>query len=104
MSRLERTQTPGRENSESLGVSMTSDSGGGLSGDGRRDKGARSARIYTYILSRESHPAQRGGYREKSLTETAAVATHCVFLPRRSEGSRSGISKARSIGQLSVCI
>ena len=80
-SRLERTQTPGQEHSKWLGVAMTSNSGGGgLSGDRRRDKDARSARSYTCILPREPRPAQRGRNCEKSLTETAAVVTNFVFL------------------------
>ena len=54
--------------------------GGGSSADRRRDKDARSTRSYTRILSRESRPAQRGGNCEKSLTETAAIVTHCVIL------------------------
>ena len=57
-----------------------SDLGGGSSADRRRDKDARSTRSYTRILSRESYPAQRGGNCEKSLTETAAVVTHCMIL------------------------
>ena len=51
-----------------------------MSKDRRRDKDARSPRGITCILSREPHPAQRGGYCEKLLTETAAVITHCAFL------------------------
>ena len=80
-SRLKRTQTPWRENSKSQGVAMMSHSwGGGLSGDRRRDRDTRSARSYTCILPREPRPAQRGRGCKKSLTETAAVVTHCVFL------------------------
>ena len=54
--------------------------GGGSSRDRRRDRDARSACSYTCILFREPCLAQRGGYCKKSLTETAAVVTHCVFL------------------------
>ena len=54
--------------------------GGGSSQDRRRDKDARSARDYTFILSREPRPVNPGGYCEKSLTETAAIVMHCVFL------------------------
>ena len=80
-SRLERTQTPGRENSKSHRVAMTGDSGrGGSSGIRRRDRDARSARSYTSILSREPRPAQHGRNCDKSLTETAAIVTHCMFL------------------------
>ena len=79
---------------------------GGSSADRRRDKDARSTRSYTHILSRQSRPAQRGGNCEKSLTETAAIVTHCVILLPfgGSEGPRGEISKTRSIGQLSVWI
>ena len=81
LSRLEQTQTPGSGISKSQGVAMTSDSGwGSSSGIRRRDRYARSARSYTCILSRKPRPAQRGRNCEKSLTETAAVVTHCVFL------------------------
>ena len=70
-----------RENFKSQGVAMTSDLGrGGSSGIRRRDRDARSARSYTCTLSREPRPAQRGRNCEKSLTETAAVVTHSVFL------------------------
>ena len=102
--RLERTQAPGREKFKSLGVAMTSDSGGGgcpeIGGD---INDPRSARGYTCILSRESRPAQRERNCEKLLTETAAVITHCVSSSRW-EGPHGGISKTRSIGQLSVCL
>ena len=84
---------------------MTSDSGGrGSSGDRRRDNDARSARGYACILSREPRPAQRGGNCEKSLTETAAVVTHCVFiLPLGGSSGRNKQNKEYR-GQLSVCI
>ena len=81
ISRLERTHIPEHANSKSQGVAMTSDSGRGDSiGIRRRDRDARSARSYTCILSQKPRPAQRGRNCEKSLTETAAVVTHCVFL------------------------
>ena len=68
---------------------MTSDLGrGGSSGIRRRDRDARSARSYTCILFREPRPAQCGRNYEKSLTETAAVVTHCVFLPSFGGSSR----------------
>ena len=74
---------------------------GGWSADRRRDKDARSTRSYTRILSRKSRPAQRGGNCEQSLTETAAVVMYrMILLPFG--GSRGGMSKTRSIGQLSV--
>ena len=48
-------QTPGRENSKSQGVAMTSDSGRwGLSGIQKRDRDARSARSYTCIFIPEA--------------------------------------------------
>ena len=62
-----------------------------------------SARNYTCILSQKPRPAQRRRNGEKSLTETAAVVTHYVFLippvgsSRRHKGDES-------IGQLSVYI
>ena len=69
---------------------MTSDLGrGGSSGIRRRNRDARSARSFTCILSREPHPAQRGRNCEKSLTETAAVVMHGVFLrPLRGSSRR----------------
>ena len=78
--RLERTQTPGRKNSKSLGVAMIAIRGGGGFGNRRRDNDPRSARSCTCILSREPRLAQCGKNCEKSLTETVAVVTHCVFL------------------------
>ena len=60
---------------------MTGDSGrGGSSRIRRRDRDVRSARSYTSILSREPRPAQHERSCDKSLTETAAVVTHCMFL------------------------
>ena len=103
-SRLERTHIPERENSKSQWVAMTSDSGrGGSSGIRRRDRDARSAGSYTCILSRKPRPAQRGRNCEKSLTETAAVVTHCVFLLPPAGSSRRH-KEDESIGQLSVYI
>ena len=103
-SRLERTHIPGRENSKSQGVAMTSDSGwGGSSGIRRRDRDARSARSYTCSLSQKPRPAQRGRNCEKPLTETAAVVTHCVFLLPPVGPSRRH-REDESIGQFSVYI
>ena len=82
------------------GVAMTSDSGrGGSSGIRRRDRHARSARSYTCILSQKPRPAQHGRNCEKSLTETAAVVTHCVFL-LPPVGSSRRHKEDESIGQL----
>ena len=103
-SKLERTHIPGRENSKSQGVAMTSDSGrGGSSGIRRKDRDARSARSYTCILSQNLRPAQRGRNCEESLTETAAVVTYCVFL-LPPVGSSRRHKEDESIGQLSVYI
>ena len=83
---------------------MTSDSGrGGSSGIWRRERDARSARSYTCILFRKPRPAQRGKNCEKSLTETAAVVTQCVFLLPPAGSSRQH-KEDESIGQLSVYI
>ena len=83
---------------------MTSDSGrGGSSGIRRRDRDARSARSYTCILSRKLRPAQRGRNCEKSLTETAALVTYCVFLLPPA-GSLRRSKEDESIGQLSFYI
>ena len=82
---------------------MTSGSGRGGFGFRRLDRDARSARNYTCILSQKPRPAQRGGNGGNSLTETAAVVTHCVFLlppvgsSRRHKGDES-------IDQLSIYI
>ena len=95
-------QVPGRENSKSQGVAMTSDSGrGGSSGIRWRDRDARSARSCTCILSQKPRPAQRGRNCEKSLTETAAVVIHCMFL-LPPVGSSWQHKEDESIGQLSV--
>ena len=69
---------------------MMSDFGrGGSSGVRRRNSDAKSARSFTCILSWEPHPAQRGRNCEKSLTKTAAVVTHGVFLrPLRGSSRR----------------
>ena len=88
-SRLEETQTLGRENSKSQGVAMTSDSErGDPSGIRRRDRDPRSARNYNCVISREPRPAQHGRNCEKLLTETADVVTHCVFLFQLGGSSR----------------
>ena len=55
------------------------------------------------FLSRKPRPAQGGRDCEKLLTETAAVATHCVFLLTPAGSSRRH-KEDESIGQLSVCI
>ena len=103
-STLERTHITGGENSKSQGVVMTSDSGqGGSSEIWRRDRDARSARSYTCIISQKPRPAQRGRNCEKSLTETAAVVMHCVFL-LPPVGSSRRHKEDESIGQLSVYI
>ena len=94
-SRLERTHIPGRENSKPQGVAITSDSG--------RDRDARSARSYTCMLFQKPRPAQRGRNCEKSLTETTAVVTRCVFL-LPPVGSSRRHKEGESIGQLSVYI
>ena len=94
---------PGRENSKSQGVAMMSDSGRGSSGIRRRDRDARSARSYICILSQKPRPVQRGRNCEKSLTETTAVVTHCVFL-LPPVGSSRRHKEDESIGQLSVYI
>ena len=94
---------PRRENSKSQRVAMTSDSGRGSSGIRRRDRDARSARSYTYILSQKPRLVQRGRNCEKSLTETAAVVTHCVFL-LPPVGSSRRHKEDESIAQLSVYI
>ena len=52
---------------------------------------------------RKPRPAQGGRDCEKSLTETAAVATHCVLLFPPAGSSRRH-KEDESIGQLSVCI
>ena len=101
--RLERTNIPGRENSKSQGVAMTSDSGRGFVRKSGRDRDARSARSYFCILFQKPRPAQRGRNCEKSLTETAALVTHCVFL-LPSVGSSRRHKEDESIGQLSVYI
>ena len=102
--RLERTQTPGRENSKSLGVAMTSDSRGRARPENRRrDKHARNARGYTCILSREPRPVSRGGYCEKSLTKASTEVTHCVILLPLGGSSRRNKGD-ESIGQLSAYI
>ena len=102
--RLERTHILGRENSKSQGVAMTSDSGwGGSSRIWGRDRDARSARSYTCILSQKPRPAQRGRNCEKSLAETAAVVTHCVFL-LPPVGSSRRHKEDGSTGQFSVFI
>ena len=102
-SRLERTHTPGRESSKPQGVAMPSDSRRGSFGFRRRDRDARSARGYTCMLSQKPRPAQRGRNCKKSLTETAAVVTHCVFL-LPPVGSSRRHKEQESIGQLSVYI
>ena len=83
---------------------MTSDSGrGGSSGIRERDRDARSARSYTFILFQKPRPAQRRRKCDKSLTETAALVTHCVFL-LPPVGSARRHKEDESIGQLSVYI
>ena len=93
----------GARNFKSQGIAMTSDSGWGSSGIRRRARDARSARSYTFILSRKPRPAQPGRNCEKWLTEIAAVVTHCVFLIPPAESSRQH-KEDESIGQLSVYI
>ena len=85
------------------GVAMTSDSGRWFSSEIRGEIETRDPRAVILALSQKLRPAQRGRNREKAPTETAAVVTHCVFLLPLG-GPRGGISKARGLGQLSVCI
>ena len=83
---------------------MTSDSGReGSSGiRGETETQDRRAVILAFFFQKP-RPAQRGRNCEKSLTKTAAVVTHCVFL-LPSVGSSRRHKEDESIGQLSVYI
>ena len=96
-------QTPGRESSKSPGAAMTSDWGGVVRIFGGEIKTRDPHAVILGFLSREPHPAQRGGYCERSLTKAAAIVTHCVFLLPLGESSRRNKGD-ESIGQLSVYI
>ena len=104
-SRLERTHIPGRQNFKSQGVATTSDSGREGSSGIRGEIETRDPRavILAFFSPQKPRPAQRGRNCEKSLTETAAVVTHCVFLLPPVRSSRPH-EEDESIGQLSVYI
>ena len=74
---------------------MTSDSGRGGCPELRSEIETRDPRAVIFaFLSLKPRPAQGGRDCEKSLTETAAVATHCVLLPPP-QGPRGDIRKTR---------
>ena len=103
-SRPERTHIPGRENSKPQGVAMTSDSGREGSSGIRGEIETQDTRaVILAFFSQKPRPAQRGRNCEKSLTETAAVVTHCVFLLPPA-GSLQRHEEDESIGQLSVYV
>ena len=83
---------------------MTSDLGLGGCPEFRGEIETRDPRaVILAFISRKPRPAQRGRDCEKSLNETAAVVTHCVFLLPPAGSSRRH-KEDESIGQLSVYI
>ena len=83
---------------------MTSDSGRGGCPELRSEIETRDPRaVVLAFLSLKPRPAQGGRDCEKSLTETAAVATHCVLLLPPAGSSRRH-KEDESIGQPSICI
>ena len=85
---------------------MTSESGregsSGIRGE-IETRDPRAVILAFYFFSQKPRPAQRGGNGGESLTETAAVVTHCVFL-LPPVGSSRRHKEDESIGQLSVYI
>ena len=83
---------------------MTSASGREGSSGIREEIKTRDPRAVILVFcSQKPRPAQRGRNCEKSLTETAAVATHCVLL-LPPVGSSRRHKEDESIGQPSVYI
>ena len=90
---LEQTHIPGRENSKSQGVAMTSDWGkGGSSGVRGRDRDAIRAQLYLHFI-----PEATSGSARKELREIADRNNRCSNALRvpPSARTRDDIRKTR---------